>query len=664
MKRFNFSLLLLLLITQLAWSQKKTKFGDIDRADLAMTEYAADTSAKAVILYDDGYTDLDYIKGRGFAVNFTRHVRIKVLKKSGLDYADFSILLYQNTKEREKVVKFKAITHSLKNGKAVATKVSKKELFNENLSENRSVAKVAMPQVEVGSIIEIEYSVVSPFYWNLWDWQYQYEIPVRHSEYQINYPEWFDYNIKFKGYDLEYVTALDLNSDSRSIFFGAADKVSYQRMKSGWVAENMPAFVEEAYISTKRNFLVAVTFELASTKFPGSMYKSYITSWEEMGQSMMESDGFGKQLAKGKTKFLAAAIDQATAGATTPEAKIAAVYQLINQKVAWNEHNGKFTRQPLKEAYYKGRGSVAEINLLLIGALRRADIDADPVLISTKEHGFLNPGFPAMSQFNYVLAKVNLPDGKYLLLDASNNSLPMNLLSPKCINDKGLVVKKEGINWIELRPSGKFTVIHSFDLTMNEDMAWTGNMKSRCKDYGASYMRQTYEAKADQATYIATMESENDGLVVSNYTVDGLKKVGQSIKESCEVSFDNQIMDGGDLLYFNPMLTYGKTENPFKLPKRTYPVNFPYPQSIVYSFQYKIPEGYEIDELPEKKVIALPEKGGTFSYSARVQNGKIMVISQFKINKNRFLPNEYLQLKEFYNIVIAKHAEQVVLRKV
>jgi len=38
-------------------------------------------------------------------------------------------------------------------------------------------------------------------------------------------------------------------------------------------------------------------------------------------------------------------------------------------------------------------------------------------------------------------------------------------------------------------------------------------------------------------------------------------------------------------------------------------------------------------------------------------------MSTLKINKNMFLPNEYDQLKEFFRLMVSKHAEQIVLKK-
>lgn len=652
-------------------------FGEIAMADLNMTEYPKDTSAAAVILYNKGYTNLDYDKGaEAFMYTYDRHLRIKILDKSGLDWADYAISLYENGRRREKITKFNAIIFNKKNGKVEETKVNKKDLLSEQVSDNYSKEKIAFPQVQEGSIIDIKYTIYSPFYYSLVDWQYQYEIPVRYSEYQVGYPNWFSYKTKFKGYDLQYITALDLQQENGSIVFNsvrskyssvsaaANSRLDYQVIRAGWIAKDMPAFKQEAYISTVDNFLVSVDFELASTNLPGSNWVSLTKSWEELGETMMESDDFGKQLTKGKTKFLSDEVKTVIAGVTNPQEKAAKLYNHLKRKVAWNDYQGTFITTSLKDAYKEGKGSTADINLLLLGMLRQAGLTADPVLLSTKGNGFLNQAFPSLRQFNYVIVQVQLADGKTMLLDATDKDLPMNLLPPKCINDSGLLVREKSIQWIDLKPSGKYRLTRAFDLTLNEDLEWVGTMKVRCKDYAANAMRETFIEKDNEAAYIASVESDNEGLDIQDFKVEGIQDINKSVKEDCKVTFSNQLMDGGDLLYFNPMLSFGMEENPFKLEERSYPVDYPYPQAITYSIQYKIPEGYIVDELPEQKVIALPEKSGTFNYSVKSQGGKLIVLSQFKTNKNLFLPTEYPALKEFYNIVVAKHAEQVVLKKV
>lgn len=59
----------------------------------------------------------------------------------------------------------------------------------------------------------------------------------------------------------------------------------------------------------------------------------------------------------------------------------------------------------------------------------------------------------------------------------------------------------------------------------------------------------------------------------------------------------------------------------------------------------------------------LPENAGRFVDNANVQNGIISVVNQFVLNKSSYAQTEYPDVREFYNIITAKHAEQIVLKK-
>jgi hypothetical protein len=677
MKRINILLFILSASFSICFAQNKVKFGKIDRSDLEMKHYPTDSSARAAFLFDKAETELEYQDGvNAWSLSFKRHLRIKILDKSAFDLANFTIALHNTRSEREKITAFSAATYNLVNGKIEATKFKKNELLKEVKSENWSVETAAMPKIQEGSIIEIKYEIRSPFVWNLWDWQFQYDFPVRYSEYNVYYPEWFQYSTKFKGYDLQYVKTLESKTDRRNIFFtqksrplaGGQTRVSrnnvdYQRMHYGWVAEEMPAFVSEAYISNKNNYLVKVDFELSGTKFPNSTWKSYTKSWSGLNNTLLESSAFGVQIKKGKTKFLAAEAKQLTASLATTNDKIAAIYTHVINKMAWNKEANKYISSSLKNAYEKGKGNVAEINLILMAMLQQAGLKAEPLLLSTRKNGFLNPLFPALAQFNYVVAAVTLEDGKMLLLDATEKILPMHLLPTRCINDKGLLVRKDREDWVSLKPNGKYNITRALDLSLNEDMEWEGKMKVRCKDYAAGKLRQSYYGKENEAAYITSLESNINGASIKDYSMEGLKSISKGVKESCTIKIKEQVMDGGDMLYFNPMMDFGLEENPFKLKERAYPVIYPYPQSNTYSAMFTIPEDYAIEELPEKALVTLPNNSGTFSYSAKVQGNKIIFLSWYKINKYLFLPDEYSVLKEFYNIMVEKQNEQIVLKK-
>ncbi|MEL7342297.1 MAG: hypothetical protein AAGM67_17575, partial [Bacteroidota bacterium] len=61
--------------------------------------------------------------------------------------------------------------------------------------------------------------------------------------------------------------------------------------------------------------------------------------------------------------------------------------------------------------------------------------------------------------------------------------------------------------------------------------------------------------------------------------------------------------------------------------------------------------------------VVLPEKAASFLYNTASFGNNIQVMVKMSINKDFFLPTEYPDLRAFYNYVVQKHGEQIVLRK-
>jgi len=74
---------------------------------------------------------------------------------------------------------------------------------------------------------------------------------------------------------------------------------------------------------------------------------------------------------------------------------------------------------------------------------------------------------------------------------------------------------------------------------------------------------------------------------------------------------DADIVD--NIIYYKPFLTPFFEENPFKLNRRTYPVDFGYPHSYSYYVSIKAPEGYEFIDVPKSSKNVIPNNLGNVS---------------------------------------------------
>ncbi len=643
--------------------KKKVKFGKVSKEELKMETYAADPDAQAVVLYDIGDATIDYYTHAGFRIRVEHHKRIKILGEKGLEYADFSFPIYEGSSSaKEEITNIRAYTYNWVNGDEEKVKLSHKDIFEEEIDRKNKVIKFAMPNVKVGSVIELSYVYYSDFLYQFQPWYFQDEIPVAWSEYEVAIPEYFYYNTAFRGYDFDRLVINEQGGKSASFNLGQGDVVSYHAKTYHWAAEDMPAFKEEAFMAAAQNFLTRVDFELSTIKFPFSTSKDYSQSWESIRAQLMDDEDFGGVIRRlGPVKDVTTAV---TVGQETTEAKVRAIYDYVRTNIRWDKRFRKYAGENLKKVLEERMGSSAEINLLMIAMLRAADIGAYPVLVSTRDNGLINPIQPTLSQFNHVIAAVKIAEDQLVLLDATDKDAPMTLLPVYDLNNQGRLISEDFSDWVSLTSPGRRKTAMQVEVNLTPENILEGNIQYAYEDYAAFQCRKAIDIADSKEDFLNNYVEDKIGMEVTAHEFVDLDNPYEKLRCNYDITVSDVVNDAGGVLYLNPMLYYGEDENPFKLDERKYPVDFAYPISDVYVLKLNLPEGYAVEELPEGTNFSLPERAGTFSYSAKlVGDNLIQVTSLLNINKPMFVGEEYGALKEFFHLIIEKHAEQIVLRK-
>jgi hypothetical protein len=130
------------------------------------------------------------------------------------------------------------------------------------------------------------------------------------------------------------------------------------------------------------------------------------------------------------------------------------------------------------------------------------------------------------------------------------------------------------------------------------------------------------------------------------------------------VEISGKLEKAGDLCFFEPMFMDAWKKNPFKIENREYPVEFEYPITDMQSITISIPDGFTIEELPKPAIVKLDDGSVKFMYSITQLGNKLQIISILSINKVFFLPEQYPFLKQLIDMVVDKHKEQIVLKKI
>lgn len=673
------SLLIFLIVLPILVNAQKEpiKFGDVPPESFRMKVYNKDTSAVAVILADFGESTIDYMQSKSsWIVRFERVQRIKILKKEGSEWGDFNIPLYRDGNTEEELTMIKGITYNMEKGKVVESKLKNDAIFKEERDASWRMVKVAMPNVKEGSVIEITYRITSPFLFQFRSWEFQSTIPVLFSEYRARIPEYFEYKKLMQGYvpllvnvteQIQRSLTLEFreqigggnvsNRNGQTASYADREKIEYVENYSHWMVKDAPAFRDEPAMTTYRDYLSAISFELYSITMPGRPIRAFGKSWETVGDELLDQSAFGG-LVKG-SGFLKDYVEKVTAGVTDPQQKIGAIYSFVKNNMTWDGDYRVYPNENLRKAMDAKKGNSADINLILVSMLQKAGISAHPFLISTRSHGFIRKEYPRLGQFNTVLAGV-LMDDKVLLLDATDRSLPASILPENYLNGEGLLVRNASSVWVKITPT-KSRITGSATLAINADATVKGSLQLSYDGYFAQAERKKY-ARAGKDEYLKDFANEKHW-EISTSTVENMEKLGEPIKETFAFQTSDFVQLAGDKMYLSPLLLMRVTANPFTSESRKYPVDFGGPEEKTYMAKITLPPGWIVEELPQSKVIVMPGNSAKCVFNATQSDNVISVTSQWVISRALFSPEEYSGLRDYYSQVVAKQAEQIVLKK-
>lgn len=668
---FLHAVLFTALLTNSLYSQKSfMKYGKISDEEYAMVKYSKDTTAGAVVLGNYGYTKFSYSQDNGFTMEYSRHVRIKILDKKELDQANFQIMLYVGKGgDEEKLATLKAYTSNIENGKEVNSKLEKSMIFDEMSDKNHKVVKFSLPNVKVGSILEVTYKISSPYLFNLKNWRFQSDIPTVRSEYHVYVPEYFTYKNWTTGYvqiqkltdskEEKFQYRLDAQIDAGGRTPGENREFIARVDHWSYIAENIPAFIPEPFITTVNDYLSYVEFELISVKYPNSVAKYYTTTWENINTEMMDEEDFGKQLKRGgHLKEIVAKINT-----TNPESKMILAYEAIKNKLVWDGRYRPYASSGIAKAFKDGGGSSADINLNLVALLRELGLTSNPVIVSTRSNGMLKPGQVILSQFDHVIAAVQVKDKQYLL-DATDPYCPYYMLPPNTLNDKGFMISETGYKWVDLYSKLPYQKTFFSQVAINNDLDIEGKISLISDNFAALGARKDIKKKTNLDEYKKDLETSMGGIEISELKVENIDSLYKPLKIVMDVKIEGKITQGGEMVYFNPIIVGREDENYFKKEVREYPVDFNYPIRKRYTFSITLPAGYQVVEIPKPIKISLPGDGGKFSYVAGNSDNVLTITCDLMINQTIFPSPNYNEIKKFYEMVVSKMAEQVVLKKI
>ncbi|MCK4338956.1 MAG: DUF3857 and transglutaminase domain-containing protein [Candidatus Cloacimonetes bacterium] len=633
--------LLILVISVLAFSCAKR----INYSFLQNINREGYETANAVVVIDSTGIDL---KPSGKYVS-TQHKLVKILTMKGkaiYSEATFGYFTLYDTV----IVKMARVISpdgKIMNVQKEDIKDVKIPAFGKFFLPNVRMKKIIFPNVEEGSSVEfvVKNIMQNPPMEDNFDAYVLFEgkNPVIKKVYSVASPISLNWKVK--------------NDEDQAVKFQESKKKNKTIYK--WSVQNVPGIVEEPMMPPMPDVCK-------------KLLVSSVPSWEVWSKWYWD-------LCKDKfttNDTMNAVIDSVLVGRETREDSIRALYYYVSQNNRYvgtkmSGKKGGYEPFPATKTFRDKYGVCRDKACLLASMLRKAGFDAYTVLTNP----FLNieKDIP-VDQFNHAITAVREKDGSFLYIDPTAENTREFLISIE--QGKAVLVCDEDGEDLEYTPKvpaekNLFSMEAEGHLEENGNLNETLTMKlSGLMDMSFRSLFTMLPPEQMKQVFQSIVTSMVTGAVIDTFYYSDPKDLYQPLEITLIFSAENYGLNLGDTFSFQTPLSGGGAGNisiggggnPFALEERKYPLYLYTTIKAVVKEKIYIPEGYDVEELPENF-----EKDVDFfkvesHYEAK--DGYILHYSESVMNEFIYSPEQYKIMKSIFDEMSQKGGQEIVLKKI
>ncbi len=718
--KFSFALIFLLFpLLLLAQPKAPIKWKNISMDEMNMKECEYAPDAPAVILYDyeNRYFDINQ-GGKYLFLIKERIVRLKILTEEGLKYAKVRIPFHDLRCEKfyqENNITILARTYNLdKSGKISISKLKFKNIRFIDSTNCMRIAEFTFPDVKVGSVIEYKYKVPTLDMIYPESWYFQSSIPTKYSELRFFVPNNFQY--KFFTQNIENLDVLNVQYYTKLLLArgrhaSQKENIDLSGEMFQFVLKNIPAFECKEFIYSPTDFMPKINMHLDRiqqrnqsevwkyitypimittndfyyTKTPEQRrmipypagYIHQTSDWEELNHKMLKHHRFGMPLKlPWKDK---GALDSITNRKKADQEKMLDIYNYVRNEIKWDSTyhiyanrvfdpflgkvytkiTNKFVNErSLRKPFEAKEGSNVEINFLLISFLKKMGIEADPVMLSTREHGMIDTNIHDVSQFNHVIVRSKI-NGEYIFLDATDTLRPYNFVRKNSIGVTGFLINENGYEWVKIHNKDITRNKISTNITFGDNNTVIGTVKNELTGYDALDIRHE-------------MLKNKTSNTINNRIQTGLEDVNLSVPEIKNLNnIDAPLIIKSDLklsksvsgkFVFKPKIDIKFTDDNFMENFRACSVELDYPFIYEYIIKIQIPKNFKV-KYPENESLQMFGSNVQFIYTIKKKKNELIVNITYSIKQIRFPAYAYNAFADFMYKIENKLNEEIIIQK-
>lgn len=644
----------ILLFTQISFAQDFIEKVTAEELGSDRSAYGKFSSSDAIILNEEEkvYFDFDNINGNYQVVELVSR-KIKILSNSGVLAASFRVPYLRKGVLGEDVKIEHAMIYYLKDNKIVKEKVKSNRIISTN-HDDYAEKGVDFIDAPIGSIVEYVYKKVTSYIDILPEWQIEGSLPKLNTTYVVTIPEFYEYKMIKNG----IINVKESSKEtSTKFYYGSAFSGSQNvnSVQKRYEATNVSPLYEEPFIDNFNNSISKIRFDLAVIKYPFSTPQKVLQEEKEFIQDLVTNKAFWKQITN--NSFYQKLLPKEEFKALSEIERIEKVLKFVQNTVKWDGNYSMYYDKGSKSTFNRKVGNSADVNLLLINVLKYAELNAQPVFISTRSNGLKNT-WQAMF-FNHIIAGVKVGDSNYLL-DATSPFSQIGVLPFEDLNGVGWMISDKGkVMELDLVPTFASSQSESYQVSLLANGQLKGYVLSTFDKHAAIPLRERYK-EIGEWRLAREIESNMTGVVLSDFSVVNGNDNANSLRLRYALKQDNAYYKYNNNIIFNPFVFYNSRFSPFIADERTSDINFGYPLIENFAISVNIPKGYEVESMP--LTFDLTDKELGLQAQVKITQKDTSVDCKLQvIRRNAIIEaKDYKRVKEFYD-KLEKYLEQPII---
>jgi tetratricopeptide (TPR) repeat protein len=352
------------------------------------------------------------------------------------------------------------------------------------------------------------------------------------------------------------------------------------------------------------------------------------------------------------------------------EEKIKLIYDYITENIRYSSvpfRQSGLVPQKARDVLVNRIGDCKDTATLCIAMLKEAGIDADYVLVNTRDEGLNKKTLPSIS-FNHCIAEVETGKGP-LYLDLTANNYPLGAVPEMDMSSFSLLIKN-GVKQPQYITSGLILdreIYRRTSMDIPDDNS--ALIKSFCQSTGtpSAVVRYRYRQKGQKEREIILTEQltkDFPNVNLKSLEFSDLDELNNSVSYYFEYQVPQFVTEAGsfkilpvpwrDKLQPNRALSYDV---------RKYPYDYwPEADLFIEELEIKLPEHYRPVELNAEKKLHSSIADYTLSFS--YGQGVIKARRELKNKKMEITPAEYEEFKTFYNSILVEDSKPILLQRI